>query len=227
MGRMHSTKIAFALACLLALEGCAAAALSVAGMVGGRGIDYTLNGTVDRTYVAPVAGTKLATLVALRRMGMTIDKSEKSDNGWIIEASTENRTIEIDLESLSDLTTQARVEVSRADYGFIKDSSTGKGILDQISVDLSGISPKKQRFATVQLLLSELGYEPGKVDGLMGRKTRNAIRRFQRKHAMRPNGDITRQLVAKLRKEKAVHQAAAKKAKQVEQMEQEEPNEDS
>lgn len=110
MGRMHSAKIAVALICLLALEGCAAAALSAVGLVGSTGLDHTLNGIVDRTYAAPLAGTRLAALQTLEHLGMTVDKSEKQDKGWTIEAKAANRRIEIDLEPLSGRTTQAQVD---------------------------------------------------------------------------------------------------------------------
>ncbi len=213
MGVVRSTKVAFVLACLLVLEGCAAAALSVAGMAGGAGLDHTLNGIVYRTYAAPVAGTRLAALQTLTRMGMTVEKSEKKDKGWAIQATAKERTIDIELEVLSDRTTRARVVVSRANFFFIKDSSTGNEIIDQMSVELSRFTFKRLRLASAQMLLDELGYEPGEADGLMGKKTRNAILRFQRKNDIRVDGKVSTRLIAKLRKRQIAHEAAAKKAK--------------
>lgn len=210
MRRIHLAKMAFALVCLLALEGCAAAALSVAGMVGGSGLDYTLNGIVNRTYAAPVAGTRLAALQTLKRMGMTVEKSAKQDKGWTITAKAANRLIEIDLEPLSTLSTRVQVVVSHTDIAFFKDSSTSNGILDQMTADLASFTFERHRFATAQMLLSELGYDPGQVDGVMGRKTRNAIRRFQRRNAIRPDGDLSPKLIAMLRKQKAAHDGAGK-----------------
>jgi len=201
--------MAFALVCVLGLEGCAAAALSVAGLVGGSGLDYTLNGIVNRTYAAPVAGTRLAALQTLKRMGMTVEKNTKQDKGWIITATASNRLIEIELEPLSTLSTRVQVVVSHTDITFFKDSSTSNGILDQMSVDLASFSFERHRFATAQMLLSELGFDPGQVDGVMGRKTRNAIRRFQRRNAIRPDGDLSPKLIAMLRKQKKAHDGAA------------------
>ena len=209
---MRSTKVAFVLACLLVLEGCAAAALSIAGMAGGAGLDHTLNGIVTRTYAAPVAGTRLATLQTLKRMGMAVEKNEKQDDGWVITANAAERKIEIDLEPLSYQTTRARVVVSRTSFVFIKDSSTGNEIVDQISVELSRFTFKRLRLATAQMLLGELGYDPGEADGLMGKKTRNAILRFQRKNDVRVDGKVSALLVTALQKRHTARKAAALKA---------------
>jgi hypothetical protein len=220
MGVVRSTKIALALACLLTLEGCAAIALSIAGLVGGGGLDHTLNGIVYRTYAAPVAGTRLAALQTLKHMGMTVEKIEKQDKSLTIEATATNRKIEIELEPLSDQSTRARVVVNQTDLVFIKDRSTADGILDQISVDLSRLTFKTLRFATAQMLLTELGHDPGKVDGLMGRNTRSAIIRFQRENDIRADGIVSDQLITMLRKQKAAREAAAKNAKQAKLAEQ-------
>ncbi len=210
---VRSAKVAFVLACLLVLEGCAAAALSVAGMAGGAGLDHTLNGIVTRTYSAPVAGTRLAALQTLRRMGMTVEKSEKQDKGWVIEAKAAARTIDIELEALTNRTTRARVVVSKTNFFFIKDSSTGNEIIDQMSVELSRFTFKRLRLATAQMLLGELGYDPGEADGLMGKKTRNAILRFQRKNEIRVDGRVSGKLITMLQKRQSARDAAALRAK--------------
>lgn len=50
----------------------------------------------------------------------------------------------------------------------------------------------------VQARLSELGYEPGPVDGLMGPKTRDAIRRYQVVEGLPVDGKISRPVLARL-----------------------------
>jgi hypothetical protein len=210
---VRSVKVAFILACLLVLEGCAAAALSIAGMAGGAGLDHTLNGIVARTYAAPVAGTRLAALQTLRRMGMTVEKSEKQDKGWVIEAKAADRTIDIELEALTNRTTRARVVVSKKTFVFIKDSSTSNEIIDQMSIELSRFTFKRLRLATAQMLLGELGYDPGEADGLMGKKTRNAILRFQRKNQIRVDGRVSSRLITRLQKRQSARDAAALRAK--------------
>lgn len=211
MGRVILAKITFVLFCLLSLNGCATVALSVAGLAAGKGLDHTLDGTVDRTYVAPVAGTYVAALKTFKRMGMTITKRQMQNGVWTVKAETASRKIELEIEPLSDLSSQARVEVSQSEFSLVKDSSTGNGILEQIAVDLSRLPNEIKRVATVQMLLVELGYEPGEIDGLKGRNTRNAIRGFQRENAIRPDGDISHRLITKLRSQMASNEIASEK----------------
>jgi hypothetical protein len=196
--QLRGTQIGFALVCLVLLQGCAATALSLAGLVGGTGLEHTLSGNVSRTFTAPAAGTRLAVLQALKRMGLVVERNEKQDNGWTIQAKAATRKIEINLEPLSDMTTRVSVVVSHADFTFYKDSSTSNGILEQISIDLKVFSADRHRFATAQMLLSELGYNPGEIDGVMGRKTRKAVLQFQHRNAIQADGDVTPRLIAML-----------------------------
>lgn len=207
MTPLRSVKIAFGLACLAALQGCAAVALSVAGMVGGTGLDHTLEGIVTRTYAAPIAGTHMATLKTLSRMDIKVEKNERHENIWKIEATATDRTIAIDLEPLSDKATRVTVIASHKDISFIKDKSASTGILDQIAVDLATFTPEHLQMATVQMLLTELGYDPGKVDGKMGRNTRKAILKFQRDINIRRDGEVSPELIAWLQKRDAARHA--------------------
>lgn len=52
--------------------------------------------------------------------------------------------------------------------------------------------------ATVQALLSRLGYAPGPADGEMGPRTRDAIRAFQRSIGMPDTGEVSPELVERL-----------------------------
>lgn len=49
-----------------------------------------------------------------------------------------------------------------------------------------------------QTLLNRLGYDAGTPDGLMGARTREAIRRFERKNGLEETGEVTAPLVSKL-----------------------------
>lgn len=51
----------------------------------------------------------------------------------------------------------------------------------------------------VQRLLTELSYAPGPIDGIYGRKTRRAIRLFQRDERLPVTGEISDNLLARLR----------------------------
>ncbi len=63
------------------------------------------------------------------------------------------------------------------------------------------------------MLLSELGYDTYKPDGILGRKTRNAILGFQRKNAKRADGKVSSRLVALLQKRRDARKASTRKGK--------------
>ena len=51
-----------------------------------------------------------------------------------------------------------------------------------------------KRTRQIQLALKRRGYDPGPVDGLMGRRTSNAIRAFQAEHGLAITGMVSRTL---------------------------------
>jgi hypothetical protein len=58
----------------------------------------------------------------------------------------------------------------------------------------------------VQLLLSDLGYPVGRPDGILGPKTREAIRAFQQKEGLTDDGEVSEHLLSQLRKAKEAKQ---------------------
>ncbi|MEG9883752.1 MAG: peptidoglycan-binding domain-containing protein [Hyphomicrobiales bacterium] len=63
-----------------------------------------------------------------------------------------------------------------------------------------GYGGKGWNIRMVQIGLAELGYDPGPVDGLLGRKTHRAICEFQRERAMPITGEISGELIGELAK---------------------------
>jgi hypothetical protein len=53
-------------------------------------------------------------------------------------------------------------------------------------------SPPDPRLKQAQYILMERGYDPGEADGTYGRKTRAALREFQRDNLLRPSGRLDR-----------------------------------
>jgi peptidoglycan hydrolase-like protein with peptidoglycan-binding domain len=49
-----------------------------------------------------------------------------------------------------------------------------------------------------QTLLNKLGYNLGKADGVMGSRTRTAIRLFQSRYGLGETGEVSAQVAAKL-----------------------------
>src|ERR1700730_17093337 len=125
----------------LLLQGCAAAAIGVtlatagagAGMT--AGVEHTLNGIVYKTFSAPANEVRFATLKTLDRMGMPLTDDEKTDTGWKLSASAKDRSVDVELESLTDTATGIRV-VANEGIIFFKDSATATEIILQTAQTL-------------------------------------------------------------------------------------------
>ena len=50
----------------------------------------------------------------------------------------------------------------------------------------------------VQLTLKDSGFDPGPIDGIMGSKTRESIKRFQMKNELEPTGELDEQTINQL-----------------------------
>ena len=67
-----------------------------------------------------------------------------------------------------------------------------------VSSSNHNISSQKQTVYKVQKRLTELGYNPGPIDGIMGGKTINAIVNFQKDNGLAENGKINEETMNKL-----------------------------
>lgn len=113
---------------LAALQGCAAVAVTAGGIAGSAGLEHTLNGISFKTFAAPVANVRLATLRSLHKLDMKVKDDHKTTEGWQIDASALNRDIDITLEAITDRSTRMRVVVNDGDI-FFKDAATGNEII--------------------------------------------------------------------------------------------------
>jgi hypothetical protein len=120
--------LALVLATILT-SGCAAVALTAAGVGAAVGVNHTLNGIVYKTFAEPLPKVKRATLTALQQMEIPVETVEKTKQGELIRAKAANRAIEVEFESLTPKTTRMRV-VADSD-GLIKDSATATEIILQ------------------------------------------------------------------------------------------------
>jgi hypothetical protein len=126
------------------LEGCAAAAAGLAevGAAGGlnSGIEQSLNGIVYKTFTAPVNNVRFAALKTLDRMRMPVTADEKTDSGWQLTATAQNRTIDIELERVTEEVTRMRVVANKGAIIF-KDGSTAAEIIMQTAQSLQDGGP--------------------------------------------------------------------------------------
>jgi Protein of unknown function (DUF3568) len=121
-------------ACLL---GCAAAATSAAGMGGSAAITHTMNGITYRTFTAPQAKVRMATIRALERMQIKLisDSLQNNSNIRLVTAKSSERRIEIELEPISPNTTRMRVTAKGS--GLFYDASTAEEVIQQTKLSLS------------------------------------------------------------------------------------------
>jgi hypothetical protein len=112
----------------LALEGCAGVALTAGSLAGGAGLDHALRGVNYKTFAAPLANLRLATLKSLNRMAMDVTDDRRDGDGWAILARASNREIDIELESVTHWATRMRVVVTKGAF-FLRDGSTGAEII--------------------------------------------------------------------------------------------------
>ena len=116
------------------LQGCESLALVAAGVGGSTAVSHTLNGITYRTFTAPVARVRSASMVALDRMGIKGAPAEKVEHREFIRARANDRDIEIELESLTASTT--RMKVTARNGGLFYDSATATEIILQTEKQL-------------------------------------------------------------------------------------------
>ncbi|MGB7814892.1 MAG: DUF3568 family protein [Methylotenera sp.] len=119
------------------LSGCVAAATSAAGMGGSAAITHTMNGITYRTFTAPPAKVRIATIRALERMQIKLvsdSMQDKKSNIRFVTAKTSERKIEIQLEPISPNTTRMRVVAKGS--GIFYDASTAEEIIQQTKISL-------------------------------------------------------------------------------------------
>ena len=122
--------------CVGILSGCIAAATSAAGMGGSAAITHTINGITYRTFTAPQAKVRVATIRALSRMQIKLisDNIENKSNIRFVTAKSNERKIEIQLEPISPNTTRMRVIAKGS--GIFYDASTAEEIIQQTKLSL-------------------------------------------------------------------------------------------
>lgn len=126
----------------VSLTGCEGAALTMFGIGASTGVQHGLNGVTYRTFTAPSSKVKSATLAALNRMAIKVekvdratDKSGKATGEETILAKAADRDIEVDLQVLSPNTTRMRAV---AKQGLFYDSATAYEIISQTEKVLGG-----------------------------------------------------------------------------------------
>jgi hypothetical protein len=115
--------------CLFGLAGCEPLAVSMLGVGAGAALRYSLDGVTYRTFTAPAPAVRQASLAALERMGMQAGAVQSFDGGELIYATSNTRTIEIEVEPISAKATRLRIAAKNG--GWFYDSATAAEIVAQ------------------------------------------------------------------------------------------------
>jgi hypothetical protein len=104
-------------------------AVALAGAGTSTAINYSFNGGASRTFTAPLAEVKAASLDTLSLMGIRVDGFEDTTQGETINGSAIQRSVSVDLEPISSKATRMRV-VAR-NKGIFFDTATATEIVLQ------------------------------------------------------------------------------------------------
>lgn len=129
MAPTFAARVLASLSCL-ALGACQPVALALLGAGATSTVRYNLDGVAARTFTAPAATVKRASLAALERMGIALDSSSATDTTELIFARAARRDIEIELEPISIRATRLRV-TARDGASIFYDSATALEIVQQ------------------------------------------------------------------------------------------------
>ena len=114
----------------LSLGGCAAVALTAAGVGLATGVGHTLGGMVYKTFTTPQANVRKATYSALGRMQIKVVSTTRNGTTETITAKAADREIEIELEALTPNTTRMKV-TAKKDGGILRDGATATEVILQ------------------------------------------------------------------------------------------------
>ena len=129
---MVKSKVLIVAFSLMALQGCAAVALTAGSMAADAGIEHTLSGISYKIFVSTMDDARYAVFKTLDRLDMDIADQTQTRNGWVIFALANDRTIEIELEAVTYRVTRIRVIAHKGSF-FFKDAATATEIIVQMA----------------------------------------------------------------------------------------------
>lgn len=136
----HIAVCALAASALL-LAGCETVAITALGVGASAGVSHTAGSIGYRTFTAPSAQVRKASLLALGKMEIAIDGVEpREQGGELIRARSADRSIEIELESMSKATTHMRAAAKR--NAFVYDAATAREIIEQTALALAELDKR-------------------------------------------------------------------------------------
>jgi hypothetical protein len=147
------------------LSGCAVAGLTVAGagagVAMGNGVEHTMSGIGYKTFTAPLGDVRQATLQSLRRMDISVEGEAATDDGWMVTGTARDRTIDIELESLTPRATRMRVVANKGQI-FFKDAATSTEVILQTAQSLEELAIARAKETPVAAPAKQAAAKGGK-----------------------------------------------------------------
>jgi len=147
MWRSRKWFVALAMVVLLGSQGCAAVGLTLfgvgAGVSAGTGTQYTLDSIAYRTFTASAEEMRRATLATFKRMDIAVQSDDGTADGRHIVGQAADRTIDIELESLTSRTTRMRVTAKQG--WFWRDRATAGEVIAQTERSLDDLPAVSQK----------------------------------------------------------------------------------
>jgi hypothetical protein len=133
--------IAMLLGLCLPLAACEPVAIALLGGGVTTVLRYNLEGVAARTFTAPAASVKSASLAALQRMGLALNGTESLEMSELIRARSANRNIEIELEPITEQLT--RMTITARSTSLLYDTATAVELVQQTEKMLDGAMTAK------------------------------------------------------------------------------------
>ena len=124
----------------------------------------------------------------------------------LVGCATCAKTNDLELQGLKNQVSvlEAQVQSKDQEINGLKDqvnnANEANTKVKEVSVKEPGhVLKGHSRAMQIQTALKNAGFDPGKIDGNMGKQTRDALIAFQKEHNLTPNGRATRKTWALLK----------------------------
>ena len=104
-------------------------------------VTHNINGSVSRTFTAPLPDVRQAAQAALDAMKVPVESSDITDGGETLRARAGDRSIELEFESLGESITVLRATARRP--GFLRDNATASEIVRQTEIVMAAAADER------------------------------------------------------------------------------------
>jgi len=128
---------------------------------------------------------------ATEKNGQQLTRMDKKLDSYQQKTNQDVKDLDVRVERLEKLIKQGE-NVNRQTAAVSTDNNTN-------TQDLGSVPKSPAEIKSLQRKLNEHNYRAGTVDGIMGRNTRDAIKRLQKEHGLPENGWLNKQTLAALK----------------------------